>query len=337
MKKNITLTALCLSFLFILTSCAPQNTAQTATVFAMDTVMELTVYGDGEVLRDAEQLIYSLDAKLSATDEHSEIYKLNRDKSATVSADTAEIITRALDICKSTDGALDISIYPVVSAWGFTKDEHRIPSDDELSELLDSVDYSKISVDGRVVTILPDMQIDLGSVAKGYTGDRVTAMLRERGVESALLNLGGNVQTVGTKPDGSNWRVAVSDPAGSGYAGIIETSDRAVITSGSYERYFEEDGVRYHHIIDPKTGKPAASDILSVTVIGESGMMCDALSTALFVMGVDRGAEFLRENREFEAIFITDDGRIYLTSGLEDSFTPSGMYENAEIEVLNYD
>jgi thiamine biosynthesis lipoprotein len=180
------------------------------------------------------------------------------------------------------------------------------------------------------------MEIDLGSVAKGYTGDRVIELLRENGVTSALLNLGGNVQALGTKPDGSPWRVAVQDPSGDGCLGVLEIDDQAVITSGGYERYFVEDGVTYWHIIDPADGAPARSGLISVTIVGDSGLLCDGLSTSLFVMGLEDAAQFWRENGGFEAVFVTESGQILITEGLQERFS---LLEDTEdpIVVIHHD
>jgi thiamine biosynthesis lipoprotein len=289
----------------------------------MDTVMDLTVYGAESDLAAAENLITSLESKLSVTDEGSEIYAINQNGSGTLSEDSADLLTKALDICDLTGGALDLSIYPVVRAWGFTTGEYGIPSDEEITELLSHVDYRNISFDESTATVTLEsgMEIDLGSVAKGYTGDRVIELLRENGVTSALLNLGGNVQALGAKPDGSPWRVAIQDPVSDGYLGALEIENKAVITSGGYERYFVEDGVTYWHIIDPATGAPSHSGLISVTVIGESGILCDGLSTSLFVMGLDGATQLWRTRDDFEAVFVSEDGQVYITEGLEDSFT----------------
>lgn len=292
-------------------------------VFAMDTIMKLTVYGDGGLLTQAQDRILALEASLSVTDPDSEVYALNHSGSAVLSPEAAELLQFALDLCRRTEGALDLSIYPVLRAWGFTTGEYGVPEEAELARLLELVDYTRIGFDpdSRTVTLEPGMEIDFGSVAKGYTGDRICALLREGGVTSALLDLGGNIQTVGGKPDGRPWRVGVKDPSGTGYVGVLEVEDKAVITSGGYERYFEQDGVVYWHLIDPGTGAPARSGLISATIVGDSGRQCDGLSTALFVMGLDRAAEFWREDGAFEAILIDDQGGIHITEGLEDCFT----------------
>lgn len=295
----------------------------TDVLFAMDTVMELKIYGTGELLSSAEARIKELEAKLSVTDENSEIYAVNRDGSGTLSGDTAELLGKALELCGRTEGALDLSIYPVVRAWGFTTGEYGVPEPETLQELLPHVDYTKIvfEEEERRVTLEPGMEIDLGSVAKGYTGDQLVSLLREGGVTSAWLNLGGNVQVLGSKPDGSPWRIAIQSPFGDGYVGVLEISDQAVITSGGYERYFEEDGQTYWHIMDSATGAPARSGLVSVTIVGDSGLLCDGLSTALFVMGLEKAADFWRENGGFEAVLVREDGETFITEGLEDRFS----------------
>lgn len=309
--------------------CAPaptqaQPTAE-RTFFAMDTVMTLRLYGggDGALLDEAEGRVGELEALWSVTDEGSEVCALNRDGKAALSRPTAELLDTALGMCERTDGALDISIYPVLRAWGFTTGEYAVPDDGAIAALLPLVDYTRVGWDGAYASLPSGMEIDLGSVAKGYTGDELSRLLKGSGVTSAMLDLGGNIQAVGAKPDGSPWRVGIRDPEGDGNVGVVEVTDKAVVTSGGYERYFEEDGVRYWHILDPKTGRPARSGLASVTVVGESGVLCDALSTALFVTGLDGALAHWRQHRDFEAVFVCEDGSVTITAGLEDSFALS--------------
>ncbi|MGN1347014.1 MAG: FAD:protein FMN transferase [Eubacteriales bacterium] len=317
----------------------PSAEKHSRTVFAMDTVMELTVYSaDEEVLEKSAEKIAELESKLSVTLPDSEIHTLNTDGHAVLSADTAFLLASAQNVCESTGGALDITVYPVVCAWGFTTGDYRIPSDEELTALLAHVDSASILLDGPNASLPEGTAVDLGSVAKGYTGDVLCGLLEENGVTSALLNLGGNVQALGSKPDGSPWRIAVRHPTDAeNYLGVLEISDMAAITSGSYERYFTgEDGRKYWHILDPATGKPADSGLLSVTVVGESGLLCDALSTALFVMGPDRAAEYWRTHaeEEFEVIFVTEDGGISITEGLRGCFVLSEAFADMGFTVI---
>lgn len=333
----------------LLTGCAEQQAAEpvaaadenaepnSRTVFAMDTVMELSAYGaDDALMEAAEQEILGLESRLSVTDAGSEIYALDHNGQAELSPDTTELMQTALEMCERTDGALDVSIYPVLRAWGFTTGSYQIPTQEEIENLLTQVDYRKVTLENGTASIAQGMEVDLGSVAKGYTGDQVSQLLREGGVTSALLNLGGNVQLVGGKPDGSDWRVAVQDPEGDGYLGVLSLRDKAAITSGGYERYFVgDDGEVYWHIIDPATGAPARSGLISVTVIGDRGVVCDALSTALFVMGLDKAAEYWRRYGDFEAVFVAEDGSVAITSGLQDCFTLADGYTDRPLMVID--
>lgn len=312
--------------LFGALGCTPRPEAAKETFAAMDTVMTLTVYGGGsDDLAAAKDRVLQLEARLSVTDPDSEIAALNRTGTAALSPDTAELLSRSLELCARTDGALDVTVYPVVRAWGFTTGDYTVPDEDTLAALLEKVDYTKVRLEGDTASLPAGAEIDLGAVAKGWTGDQLAILLREKGVESALLELGGNIHTIGSKPDGSDWRVAVRDPAdGEGYLGVVSVSDKAVVTSGGYERYFERDGVRYWHIMDPATGAPARSGLASVTVVADSGLYADALSTALFVMGREAALDYWRANRDFEAILVSDDGSVTVTGGLEGAFTLSG-------------
>lgn len=303
------------------------TTEHSRTVFAMDTVMNITSYGGSdELMDDVEARIQQLESLFSTTDENSEIYAVNRDGKAQVSSDTRDLTEFALDMCSKTNGALDISIYPVVREWGFTTGSFKVPEDSVINQLLKNVDYKKVKLDheNSTITLDKDMKIDLGSVAKGYTGDQIIELLKESGVQSALLDLGGNIQTLGPKTDGSDWRVAVQDPNNpdSGdYLGVVAITDKAVITSGGYERYFEgPDGEIYWHIIDPSTGRPARNGLISVTIVGEKGVYCDSLSTSLFIMGRDKAIDFWKEYQNFDMILVGDDGEVDVTEGISDKF-----------------
>ena len=244
-------------------------------------------------------------------------------------ADTFIRVGTAGRVC---DRAFDPTLAPVLDAWGFTKDERRVPSADELKELLSHTGCGKVALektaDGWTVTLLDGAQLDLGGIAKGYAADLLRAQLEKEGVTSATLDLGGDVFVMGRKTDGSDWRIAVKDPADTeSYLGVVSAADKFIVTSGVYERYFEENGVRYHHILDPKTGCPAESGLVSVTVLCKNGAWADALSTACFVLGTDK-ALALRDGLAaqgvaFELVFVTDDGRVLYTGGLAAAFTPN--------------
>lgn len=327
-------------FALSLTACGETAAeSETRTVYAMDTVMNLTVYGENAAaaLESAEKELHTLDeAVLSRTAEGSELYALNTSNGETVECGADDIlpalIETALAISEATDGAFDPTLAPVLDAWGFTKDLRRVPSADELAALLAHTGRDKVALeetaDGYSVALSDGAQLDLGGIAKGYAADLLRAQLEKEGVTSATLDLGGDVFVMGKKSDGSDWRIAVKGPGDTeSYLGIVSASDAFIVTSGVYERYFEENGVRYHHILDPKTGSPAESGLVSVTVMCKNGAWADALSTACFVLGAD-GALALRDDlaaqgTNFELIFVTDDGRVLYTGGLAAAFTPN--------------
>lgn len=327
--------ALCALLCLALAACSPAPAKQSSTLFAMDTVMELQLYGDGTVLAESTRLITELEKELSATDPEGGVYAFNH-TGTELGKRAAELFLRAMDISRLTGGAMDITVYPVVLAWGFTTGQYRVPGDEEIAALLEKVGYTKSSGFG-----LPQgAMIDLGAVAKGYTSDLIADLWRQRGISSGLMNLGGNVYALGKKPDGSPWLVGVRDPFSDTFLGTVEAKDVAVVTSGAYERYFERDGVIYHHIIDPKTGRPAKSGLASVTVIGPDGTLCDGLSTAFFVLGLDRAAEIWKSceadgaSPDFDVLFVTDGGEIYITEGLEGSFSPTNDYDTGDVRVI---
>lgn len=309
--------------LLLLTGCGnAQPNKETKTVYAMDTVMTLTAYGDealtAEALEEGEREIHHLDAMLSVSNESGDVFRLNRDKAAEVSQETAALLDRALSLAAETDGDFDLTVYPLMELWGFTGEVCRVPTQAELNECLPAVGYEQVYAEGETVSLPENGGIDLGGIAKGYTAEQVLAAMAEEGVESAIISLGGNVGTLGLKPDGSNWTVAVENPDKSGdYLGTISLGAGCyAITSGAYERYFEQDGKRYHHILDPKTGYPAESGLESVTIVSRDGTLADALSTALFVKGVDEAADFWRAHQaEFDMI-LYDGETLYVTPGL---------------------
>lgn len=343
-KTRIWTAALVLGLLLSLPAgCQVEDVGEESRIFAMDTVMTLTYHGQDresgrEAIEEGVAAVYELEDLLSATAPDSEISALNEAGQAHLSPDTAQLLSAALELCALTGGALDITAYPAVEAWGFTTGEYRVPNQAELEELGDRIDYTRVSLDQESASLPDGMKLDLGAVAKGYTADRLAKLAQERDITSALLDLGqSTILALGAKPDGSPWRIGIQDPQGEGYLGVLELEGQAMGTSGGYQRYFERDGVRYWHIIDPATAAPARSGLLSVTVVSPSGLACDGLSTALFVMGLERGTQFWRDHPEleFEALFILEDGSLALTSGLKDSFTLAQGYEDREVEVLS--
>ena len=315
MKRLWPLVFLCV---FLIAGCGgTEEKAHRRNFFAMDTYMTMTAYGGTEAeqgLALAERKIRALESALSVT----------------------ETVLRAmLGVAADTGGALDPSICPVVTAWGFTSGQPHVPDAESLAESLKKTGWEKIRMEGNTAVLPEGMEIDLGAAGKGYAGREVGRLLRGAGVRSAILSLGGNIEAVGTKPDGSPWRVGLKAPDADGYAGMLSAEDEAVVTSGSYERYFtDEDGRRYHHILDPATGYPAENGLLSVTVIGKDGLLCDALSTALFVMGPEKAAEFWRRHSGFEMILITAGREILATEGAAARFEAEKRYTEKPVEVI---
>ncbi len=327
--------------LMLLSGCSRQQTdkaaeeSQSVDLFAMDTTMTLTAYGSNasDALDAASTEINRLDALFSISSESGDIYALNRDHSAALHEDTQALLERALEVSDSTDGIFDCTIKPVMDAWGFTTENYRVPSADELQQLLAHVDYKQVQQNGSAVSIPADVQVDLGGIAKGYTSDRIMQVFSDNGVTSGIVSLGGNVQALGCKPDGSKWRVAVQDPNDeSENFAVVEIEDEAVITSGGYQRYFEDNGQTYHHIIDPRTGTPADSGVVSSTIISHDGTLADGLSTSLFIMGVDDALDYWRAHSdEFDAILMDKDGKVYVTKGIADRCT---MLNGSEAEIV---
>ena len=284
----------------MLAGCAPKERNAQEYIFCMDTVMDLTVWGNDaeEAAAEMRQLLYELERTWSASDENSLLSAKNRGQEIT-DPEALSFLAAVQALYSQTNGAFDPTLYAVTRAWGFPTDEFRVPSDAELADAL------------------AQDQWDLGAAVKGYAGDRLTALLKLYDVDRAMLNLGGNVQTYGEKPDGTPWKIAIQNPdLAEEHLGIVSvTGTMTVVTSGDYQRYFEAQGVRYHHILDPHTGRPADSGLRSVTVICRSGLTADALSTALFVMGLEDAVAFWRASDDFEAVFVTVEGNIYATEG----------------------
>jgi Membrane-associated lipoprotein involved in thiamine biosynthesis len=340
-KKNISLFMLIFLILTSFSSCGNiDKTEKTKDIFAMDTYINLKAYGpDAEsAIEEASERIYNIERTLSVTEKESDVSKINiaKGKPVNVSRDTVNILETARRINEESGGALSVTIYPVLCAWGFTTGSNQIPDKNLLSELLKSCDDSKIYIDNNSITIPSGAMIDLGAITKGYAGDAVIDIMRKHNIGSAIINLGGNVQALGRKPDGSMWTVGIRDPfSPDELLGTVSVSDSAVITSGNYERYFiGNDGKRYWHILDPKDGYPADNGLVSVTVIGKNGAECDALSTALFVEGTQKAVQHWSSSGGFEMICVTKDGNLLITEGIADNYTPKN---NMPLTVIHRD
>ena len=288
--------------------------------FYLDTVITITGYADKATLENAVALCGEYEKVFSRTVNGSDVWRINHGEGSPVRVcgDTAELLAMALDICEKSGGALDITIAPASDLWDFKADEPEIPDSGELSSAAKLVDYTKLKLEGDMVTLPAGMAIDLGAVAKGYIADKAAEYLKEKGVESAILNLGGNVVALGCKPDGREWSIGIQDPekenGRAGYSVLV--ADESVVTSGIYQRGFDKDGVRYHHILDSATGWPVQNGLASVTIITGSSALADAMSTACFVLGRDKGMSFA-EKMGVQAVFIGTDGKVSCTPALE--------------------
>ena len=312
MKRQIFV--LLLLAVLLLSACGTRAPVQKE-LFAMDTVFSLKVWGDEAALDAVSDELTRLDSLLDATDEASAIGRLNAGEP--LDGEAAMLVRQAVDYSEATGGAFDPTVYPLVRLWGFTDETQRVPSDAEIAAALTKIGTEQVQLGENAVSLHTGAAIDLGGIAKGYAADRCVALLQQSDA-AALLSLGGNIQTYGAKPDGTPWTIGIADPQQpeQAVASVAVTGTKALVTSGGYQRYFEADGVTYHHIIDPKTGRPAESGLASVTILADSGTMADAYSTALFVMGLEDAVDFWRAEQSFEAVFITTDGEIYATEGV---------------------
>ena len=304
-------------------------TTATADFFAMSTYMTITANGvEAQAAIDAAQTeIYRLENELSRNLDASEISKINSNSGngpVTVSQETFNIIADAVSYSELTNGAFDITIAPVMDIWGFKDSNYRVPAASEIQTALALVDWSRIILDSANLTVeLPDagMELDLGGIAKGYASNRVQEVMRGFDVTSALISLGGNVAVFGPKADGSLWKIAISDPqAPDSYIGVLQATDVSVITSGGYERNFTKDGITYIHIMDPATGSPVQTDLLSVSIISPDGVQGDSLSTALFVMGKDKAIAYWQAHKDFACVLVTTTGEVYASSDIKNTF-----------------
>ena len=310
-------------------SSSPEKTSQTG--FYFDTLCAVTIYGkasspdfDAVFSRTAE-----IEKQLNAHNKESALSMLNRragEGPVEVTDDLFYVIKHGIAYSQLTDGGFDITIGPVQRLWGIGGDSPAVPEPSALSAALDSVDFRKVVLfdrDNRVLLENTGMMIDLGGIAKGYAADEAAAVLDDRGYRHALINFGGNVVAIGNRPDGTPWRIGIQHPelTRGDTLCVIEVVNATVVTSGKYERFFEAGGVRYHHILDTDTGYPVENGLASVTIITDSSMKADALSTAVFVLGLEAGLDLIYGFEGVEAIIVTEEKTVYLTDGIRDDFS----------------
>lgn len=318
MKTIYKLLTFCmLACCLLLSACSSSREPISKQGFLLDTVIQITLYdtGNESLLDESFAVCEKYEQLLSKTVATSDISRINQaeGKPVTVSDETIALIQKSLTYSELSDGAFDITIAPLSSLWDF-KDKKTIPDSQDIEKAKNLVDYHTISISGNTVTLLnPKASIDLGAIAKGYIADKIKDYLVSKNVKSGLINLGGNVLTIGTKPDGSAWNIGIQKPFDEQNAAItsVHLSDESVVTSGVYERYFKQDGVIYHHILDAKTGYPFQNGLLGVTIISEQSVDGDALSTTCFALGLQKGMELIRSLPDIDAIFITDDYQLH--------------------------
>ncbi|VYU18988.1 FAD:protein FMN transferase [Clostridium tertium] len=331
---KITLSSLLLILsLGLITSCSKNKASQeplSKSEILMGTTVTVTLYdsNDSKILDKVFNKVKELESTLSINENGTLVDEINENagiKPVKVDDDTYTLIEKGLEYSNLSNGLFDISVGPIVKLWSIGLPEARVPSLEEIQAKLPLVNYKDVELNDSDKTVYlknKGMMLDLGGIAKGYTADVISSILTDEGVESAIINLGGNIFTHGKKVNGSDWKIGIQDPFSErgGIIGTLTTSNKSVVTSGIYERYIEEDGVRYHHILNPSTGYPYDNEIAGITIVSDKSIDGDALSTSVFAMGVEEGMKFVNSQSGIDAIFVTKDNKIYLTNEVKNIF-----------------
>ncbi|WP_434565205.1 FAD:protein FMN transferase [Thermoanaerobacterium thermosaccharolyticum] len=313
-----------------LTACGNNNQQYTRTDFMMDTVMQVTAYGKNakKAVDESMEKLKEIDNRMSSQKSGSDVEKINENagkKYVKVNSDTFYVIKTALKYGKISGGNFDITIAPLANLWGIGTNHARVPSESQIKEVMKYINYRDVLLNAKDYEVKlkkQGMAIDLGGIAKGYAADEIENIMKKNGIKHALINLGGSsVYMYGSKPDGSNWNIGIQDPFGDKgkYFAIVSGKDMLIDTSGNYERYFIQNGKRYHHILNPFTGYPAESGVVSTTIVSTNikSIDADALSTITFILGVEKGMKLIESMPGVDAIFVTPDYKVYATSGLK--------------------
>ncbi|MFP4697172.1 MAG: FAD:protein FMN transferase [Eubacteriales bacterium] len=300
--------------------------------YLLGTIVKVTIYTEEDkaekYFEEIFELISDMEQLLSKNIDSSEVSKINQESGnnkVVVSEDTLDLLLLAKEYSSLSEGKFDVTIGPLVKLWNIGDDSAKVPLKSELEDVLPLIDYNRININKETEEVFlmdKGMIIDLGGIAKGYVADRLVDYMEENKIESGIINLGGNIVTVGTKPDGSIWKIGLQNPIeerGKEF-GVIECQDLSIVTSGIYERYLEKNGIKYHHILDPRTGYPFDNELASVTILSKYSVDGDGLSTAVFSMGLIDGYEFVEDEEDVDAIFITKENDVYLTNGAEEVF-----------------
>lgn len=337
MKKKylnyFTISILLIFSLTILSGCSKDNKVTeplSKTELLMGTVVTVTLYNSNDegILDKVFTKVKELESTLSINENGTLVDKINESagiEPVKVDYDTYTVIKKGLEYAKLSNGLFDISVGPIVKLWNIGLPEAKVPTQEEIDSRIPLVGYSDVELNDEENSVFlkrQGMMIDLGGVAKGYTADVISDILTEEGVKSAIIDLGGNIFAHGLKVDGSTWRIGIQNPFSDrgDIIGTITVKNKSIVTSGIYERYIEKDGIKYHHILSPKTGYPYENEIAGITIISDKSSDGDALSTSVFAMGVEEGMKFINTQEGIDAIFVTKDNKIYITDGIRDIF-----------------
>ncbi|MBC5630198.1 FAD:protein FMN transferase [Clostridium sp. NSJ-6] len=338
--KKYAKSLLCLSLVFMLVGCSQntkknEETAQQEPVkrteMLMGTVISVTLYDstDESILDKVFDKVKNLEETFSINETGTEVDKINDNagiEPVKVSDDTIEVVKEGIYYSDLSHGKFDITIGPLVKLWNIPdRPTEDIPTQDELNLVLPLTNYKDVVIDEANKTVFltrPGMMLDLGGIAKGYAADVISKMLTDEGVKSAIIDLGGNIFAHGEKVSGDAWKIGIQNPFSNRgeIVGAISVKNKSIVTSGIYERYIEVDGVKYHHILNPETGYPYENDIAGITIISDKSTTGDALSTSVFALGIEEGMKFVEELDDVDAIFVTKEKGIYVTSGIKDNF-----------------
>lgn len=342
--KYLSLSSLLIFSLVFIAGCSKNNkdsSPLSRTETLMGTVVKVTIYdsNDIKILDKAFDRVREIEKSVSINEEGTILDKVNESSGTSpviVDEDTFKIVEKGIKYSNLSNGLFDITIGPLVKLWSIGLPEARVPSKDEIDAVLGYINYKDIELnenDNSIFLKNPNMLIDLGGIAKGYTADEISEVLTENNVHSAIIDLGGNVYTHGRKVNGEDWNVGIQNPISDrgDILGTIKVNNKSIVTSGTYERFIEKDGIKYHHILNPKTGYPYDNNISGISIISEKSIDGDALSTSVFAMGVEEGLAFVESQPNIEAIFVTTDKNIYLSSGMKNVF----KLTNTEFKIAN--
>ncbi|MCR8645269.1 FAD:protein FMN transferase [Paenibacillus sp. N1-5-1-14] len=335
-KKQVLSVIVCLSLL-LLTACGGKSASdktdqpKVESYFIFDTLVTLKVYSKkvtDQHFKEMHELMKDIDLKMNREHAGGELNKVNAQagkEAVQVSKETFDVVKKAFNYSELSKGYFDFAIGPLVDLWQIGKEGAHVPAKNEIAHAATLVNYKEVTLDEANHTIKLNkegMSIDLGGIGKGYAADKLADYLRDHGMDSAIIDLGGNIYAVGSKVEDRPWNIGIQDPnqARGNQIGKMKITDQTVVTSGVYERFFVENGVHYHHILDPHTGYPVKNNINSVTIVTKHSTDADALSTTAFALGIEEGLKLMNSLEGVEALFITNENKIYATTGIKEKF-----------------